>query len=227
MSTVAENIKLVRDEISAAAIKCGRNADEIKIVAISKHADKQQVVEAINSGVSIFGESRPQQFEQRADWFKSVEVDFVGNLQRNKVKKVVPTAERIHSVDSLRLAEEINKEASKIGKTQKIFLQVNVSREKQKHGFPPKNIQEFVDKIKELENIKIIGLMTMAPQFAAKKETKRIFSQLVETRDNIRKTQKSVRFLSMGMSNDFIQAVEAGATHLRIGSAIFKKWEDN
>lgn len=227
MSTVAENIKKVQAKIREAAIDCGRNADEIQIIAISKYADKKQVAEAIKLGVSMFGESRPQQLEQRAEWFESVEIDFVGHLQRNKVKKVVPLAERIHSVDSLRLAEEIDKESSKVGKTQKIFLQINISEEEQKFGFQQDEVPKIIGEIDSLIGVEPIGLMAMASQFATKEETKKIFLQLATMRDNLRKNTPSIKFLSMGMSGDYIQAVESGATHLRIGSAIFRQREEN
>ena len=116
--SISENIKKVREEIKKTAENCGRHSNKIRIVAVSKYVEREQISEAIANGLTIFGESRPQQLEERTVWYQGVEVDMVGPLQRNKVKKVIPTATRIHSVDSLKLAESIEKIAAKNAKKQ-------------------------------------------------------------------------------------------------------------
>ena len=220
---IKENLNRVRDEIAEKCLKIGRNPEEITLIAVSKTYGYESVLEAKNCGQKDFGENWAQELVEKYDFVpKDVFWHFIGHLQTNKAKYVVPRAEFIHSVDSLKLAEEIAKIAQKQNKSQKILLEVKTSEEATKHGLTSeKDIEEIANFCKENQNINLVGLMTMAPFTEDEKKVRESFAQLRLLKDELNRKGFGLKELSMGMTGDFELALEEGATMLRIGTAIF------
>lgn len=225
-----ENASNILKKISHAAMRAGRNPDEVKLIAVTKTVGIETIKDAIDAGLRIFGENRVQEAQKKISYLKSqipnsnIEWHFIGHLQKNKAKYAVQLFDLIHSVDSIELAEELNKQAEKIGKTQRVLVQVKLSEEETKHGISEDELILLVEEIKKLKNLKLEGLMTMPPFFDNPEEARPYFKRLREIRDNInslRIMHYALRELSMGMSNDFEVAIEEGATMVRIGTAIF------
>jgi hypothetical protein len=216
----------VKERIKKAAIDCGRDPDTVRLVAVSKTMPKDRVREAIKAGADILGENYIQEARDKINALSSYPVSwhFIGHLQSNKAKYAVKLFDMIHTVDSLKLAKELNKQAKKINKIQKILIQVNISMESTKSGVHEEDAQKLIKEISLFENILIKGLMTMPPFFNNPEEAGPYFSALRALRDNIRdKAIKNVNMqeLSMGMTGDFEVAIKEGATLVRIGTAIF------
>ena len=222
---IKENLNRVRDEIAEKCLKIGRNPAEITLIAVSKTYGYESVLEAQSCGQKDFGENWAQELVEKYDFVpKDVSWHFIGHLQTNKAKYVVPRAEFIHSVDTLRLAEEIVKIAQKQNKSQKILLEIKTSEEATKHGLTSeKEIDEIAGFCKENENINLVGLMTMAPFTNDEEKVRKSFSQLRLLKDELNGKGFELKELSMGMTGDFELALEEGATMLRIGTAIFGK----
>jgi pyridoxal phosphate enzyme (YggS family) len=238
MVKIFERIKRVKDTINSACARVGRDPSEVKLVIVTKSATIEAVKEVINLGFTELGENRVQQlkkvFTQVNDFLqghdgdsavpKKVRWHMIGHLQRNKVRQVLPIACLIHSVDTLRLAEEINASAAKLNLCPKILLQINTSNEPQKYGVPVGAATHLAEQIETLPNLKLVGLMTMAPLTHNKEVVRACFVRARELFIEMR-GEKIVgpQFTeqSMGMSSDYEIAVEEGATILRIGSAIF------
>ena len=217
-----DNLKDIHQRISAAAKKSGRDESEITLICVSKTIDAETINEAFDLGERVFGENRVQELTEKyplvnpdAHWH------LIGHLQTNKVKYVVGKAELIHSVDSLHLAKEINKQAEKQGICQKILLEVNISGEESKYGLTTEEIPTIIKEIGSLKALSFKGFMTMAPLYADEKEIREIFSNAKKLFDEYKPYGCEV--LSMGMSQDFEIAVEEGATCVRVGRSIFKK----
>ncbi|NCS90796.1 MAG: YggS family pyridoxal phosphate-dependent enzyme [Ignavibacteria bacterium] len=204
-------------------LKIGRNPAEITLIAVSKTYGYESVLEAQSCGQKDFGENWSQELVEKYDFVpKDISWHFIGHLQTNKAKYVVPRAEFIHSVDTLRLAEEIVKIAQKQNKSQKILLEIKTSEEATKHGLTSeKEIDEIAGFCKENENINLVGLMTMAPFTDDEEKVRKSFSQLRLLKDELNGKGFGLKELSMGMTGDFKLALEEGATMLRIGTAIF------
>ena len=220
---IAQNLARLKAKIEDSCKKAGRNPAEIKLIAVSKYFGLDAILEAKSLGLTDFGENRPQElslkFEKLGD---SVTWHLIGTLQKNKVKYAVKTGEFIHSVDSVDLAEEINKHAEKLGKVQKILIEVKTSEEETKSGLTAEDeVFNLVKKCTELKNIKLVGLMTMAPLTDNEMIIRKSFRDLRNLKDEINNKGYSLTELSMGMTSDFEIAIEEGATMLRIGSAIF------
>lgn len=218
-----KNIKIVWDKISNACFKCGRNVSELRLIAVSKTQSSDLILEAIKLGLNNFGENKAQELKQKAEQINfDVIWHFIGHLQTNKVKYIINHAEFIHSVDSIKLAEEINSKAEKINKRQKILLEVKTSEEESKFGLQSEddvfNLLEFC---KSKANIEVVGLMTMAPFTDNEKLIRKSFSSLRLLKEKINSFGYNLTELSMGMTNDFEIAIEEGSTMLRIGTAIF------
>lgn len=209
----------VKERIARAAKKSGRQPDEIKLACISKQRSVKEIQELQKLGQKDFGENRLKELEEKSSELNGINWHFVGNLQTNKAKKTVEICDYIHSVDSLKLLRKIHSAAQELDKTENVFIEVNVSGEKTKHGFAPKELPSFLDTIKQLpfSNVRVVGLMTMAP-LAETEKTRTIFRTLFELA-----TANHLKELSMGMTNDFKTAIEEGATMVRIGTAIFGK----
>ena len=220
---IAENLAILRQKIDETCIRSGRSSDEIKLIAVSKYFGVDVIVNAKNCGLTDFGENRAQELTIKYEKLgNDITWHFIGTLQTNKVKYVVNVAELIHSVDSFELVEEINKRAEKIGKTQKILLEVKTSKEETKSGLETETeILNLVKRCFELKNLELKGLMTMAPLTDDTNIIRKSFRDLRNLKDRINNKGYKLTELSMGMTSDFEIAIEEGATMIRIGSAIF------
>jgi hypothetical protein len=220
---IAENIKHLNERIAAKCLEFKRNPEEIRLIAVSKFFGIDAINETRRLGIADFGENKAQELRDKYEILgDKVTWHFIGTLQRNKVKYAVRAASYIHSVDSQILADEVNKEAKKLNKVQNILLEVNTSSEESKSGLTEK--EEVINLVKHcssLQNIKLIGLMTMAPFTDDTKIIRKSFADLRNLKDEINQIEFDLKELSMGMTNDFEIAIEEGATMLRIGSAIF------
>ncbi|UCG47645.1 MAG: YggS family pyridoxal phosphate-dependent enzyme [Phycisphaerales bacterium] len=238
MAKISERIKLVKDAIRSACTRAGRDFGDIKLVVVTKSAAIEAVKEVIRLGVTDLGENRVQQLkkvsgqvscfleegQENSGPVSKVNWHMIGHLQRNKVRHVLPIASLIHSVDTLRLAEEISSAAAKMNVVSKVLLQVNTSNEPQKYGVPVGAATHLAEQIETLPNIELAGLMTMAPLTHRKSVVRGCFVRARELFVEMRGERiVGPRFteLSMGMSSDYEVAIEEGATILRIGSAIF------
>jgi len=225
MSSITENWKKVKDQVAGAAVRVGREPSEIQIVAVSKTMPPERLKEAVEAGVPILGENRIQEAWQKyQELGKIASWHLVGHLQTNKVKRALQIFDVIHSVDSFHLAEEINRRCQQLERTVDVLIEVKTSDEQTKYGINPENAVELVEKVVELPNLKINGLMTLGKWTTNETEVRNCFRLLKKTRDDIDQQKISGVFLnhlSMGMSGDFEWAIEEGATMVRIGTAIF------
>lgn len=222
---VAENLKEVEARICAACERSGRKREDVTLIAVSKTKPVEMLKEAYMTGSRYFGENKVQELVDKYEVMpKDIHWQMIGHLQRNKVKYIVDKAELIHSVDSIRLAETIDKEAAKKGVVANILLEVNMAREESKFGLMPEDVIDFLKGVVRFQNIKVQGLMTIAPFVADPEENRIHFANLRKLSVDIRKEKVNnvnMSILSMGMTNDFEVAIEEGATMVRIGTAIF------
>lgn len=222
---VQENIKKVENRIEAACQKCGRSSEEVRLIAVSKTKPIEMLKEAYDYGCRDFGENKVQELVDKYDKMpKDIRWHMIGHLQRNKVKYIVDKVYLIHSVDSLRLAEEISKEAVKHNVTVSILVEVNVSGEESKFGAASGAAVSLVEEIAKLPNILIKGLMTIAPYVEDAEENRLYFAKLRQIYvDIIHKNIDNVcmKELSMGMTGDYEVAITEGATYIRVGTGIF------
>ena len=236
MQRIEERLKRLEEKIEAACAKAQRSRDEIRLVVVTKSARVEEIKEIIKTGYYQLGENRVGQLKSVSEEIEQflnnnpnipaekVNWHMIGHLQRNKVKQVLPLASLIHSVDTLRLAEEINDEAEKMWLCPRILLQVNSSGEVQKFGVPAAAAIHLAEQIATLKNVSLVGIMTMAPLTMDKFIIKQCFSRAREIFDEIKREKiggSGFKHISMGMSQDFEEAIAEGATILRIGSAIF------
>src|SRR5881392_4297018 len=223
MSSIADNLEGVRAQIAQAAAKSGRSADDVELVAISKTHEAERVREAIEAGQSLFGESRVQEARVKIPELPSnLRWHFVGHLQKNKIRHALPLFEMIHSVDSLALAEDINRIAEEDGLHPRVLLEVNVAGEGSKFGFKPETLRKEMESLLALPRLSILGLMTIPPLSKEAEASRKYFVQLRELRDRLQtEFHVDLAQLSMGMTEDFVVAVEEGATLVRVGTAIF------
>ncbi|MCK5832995.1 YggS family pyridoxal phosphate-dependent enzyme [bacterium] len=222
--TIKSNIEKLGKKIAAQCANCGRNPEEITLIAASKYVDAGGVEEAYSAGLRHFGENKVKDALIKIEALpKDIIWHMFGHLQSNKVTKTVGAFDLIHSIDSLELAERIDRVASERNILQKILIEVNVSAEESKFGFDAIKASSNISRILQLENISLQGFMTMAPFTDDEHSIRNAFQKLKQLRDNISsKMGNELPILSMGMTNDWNIAIEEGATHLRIGSAIFK-----
>ena len=221
---ITENIKLVREQIERKCLEIGRNPKEIRLIAVSKNFSTDDINSAFENGIEDFGENKAQELISKFDVLgNKVTWHFIGHLQKNKAKFVARAAEYIHSVDSLSLANEINKRAGQVNKIQKILLQFKTSEEETKSGIETEEeLIGIVEGSGKLKNVEPIGLMTIAPFTDSEQEIRKSFKYLRKLKDEFNRSGfKNIKELSMGMTSDFEIAIEEGATMLRIGSAIF------
>lgn len=222
---ISANLKQVQDEINKACERSGRDASSVTLIAVSKTKPVEDLMEAYNLGVRDFGENYVQELVDKIEVMpKDIRWHMIGHLQRNKVKYIVGKVHMIHSVDSVRLAEEISKESVKKNVVTDILIEVNVGEEESKFGISLDNALDTVITIAALPNIVVRGFMTSAPLVENAEENRKIFSNLhkitVDIKDkNIDNTTMDV--LSMGMTNDYTVAVEEGASMVRVGTGIF------
>lgn len=220
-----ENLELAEERIRAACQRSGRNRDEVTLVAVSKTKPVEMLREAYDLGVRVFGENKVQEIRDKYDVMPAdTEWHMIGHLQTNKVKYIVDKVKLIHSVDSLKLAHAIEKEAGKHDRVVDILLEVNVAEESSKFGLKMSEVIPVFKEIRELDHLRIRGLMTIAPFVEDPEENRPIFADLHKLYVDIKEKNidnGTVSMLSMGMTNDFEVAIEEGATMVRIGTGIF------
>jgi hypothetical protein len=223
MSSVAENLERVREQVAEAAAKVGRAVDEIQLIAITKMYAAERVREAIEAGQTLFGESRVQEARAKIPLLPaSLRWHFVGHLQKNKIRHALPLFEVFHSIDSLALAHEMNRIADEDGIHPRVLLEINVSGEGSKFGFKPETVRAEMESLLALPRLSIEGLMTIPPLAENAEASREFFAQLREFRDALEKEfDLKLPQLSMGMTPDFTVATEEGATLVRVGTAIF------
>lgn len=223
--SIKENLEVIQNRIKEAAQKTEREPSDIELVAVTKLVNIHQIREAINAGIKIIGENRVQEAKNKFQQLKDIKWHLIGHLQKNKVKDAIEIFDIIQSVDKIELAEEINKRAGQINKIIDILIQINISEEESKFGISPSSTLEIIQQISKFKNIKIRGLMTIAPLVSNPEDVRLYFRELAKLKDKIT-SQKienvEMKYLSMGMSNDFEVAIEEGSNMVRIGRAIFR-----
>ncbi|MCX5749868.1 MAG: YggS family pyridoxal phosphate-dependent enzyme [Candidatus Saganbacteria bacterium] len=221
MTKVADNIKIVRQRISAAAERAGRDPENIKLLAVTKTATIDQIKEAIGNGIFDLGENKVQEAEKKIALLRDVpniRWHMIGHLQMNKAKKAVECFQEIHSIDTPKLAEKVDAIARAKELIVPVFIEVNVSGEKAKYGVPAGEAGELAGYVRNLKSVELKGLMTMALYSDDPQSSRPYFKKLKEIADML-----SLKELSMGMSGDFEVAIEEGATIIRVGTAIFNE----
>ncbi len=222
MSSVKENLLRVRERIERAAQKAGRAPEEIKLVAVSKTVEVARIREAIDAGVSILGENYVQEAQKKIEAIgEPVSWHFIGHLQSNKAKYAVRLFDVIHSIDSIPLAEELNRKVEQPDRVIKVMVEVNLSKEATKFGTDEERVLNLAKRIQSLSHLSLEGLMTMPPYFDLPEMGRPYYTALRELKERMIKEGILMKELSMGMSNDFEIAIEEGATYVRIGTAIF------
>lgn len=217
--TIKKNLLQIQEEIAPC---------KPRIIAVTKYFDENAMIEAFNAGLRDFGESRVIEALAKIDRLPSEVREnstfhFIGHLQTNKVKQAVKVFEYIHSVDSVKLAQSISQHALEIGKVQKVLIQVNNANEEQKFGFSKEQVMEYFGQIQTFKGIEIAGLMNMAPLEAAEDEIRRLFLDIVQIKEDLEsKYNCQLKEISMGMSQDYKIAAQAGSTMLRVGRKLFK-----
>lgn len=220
---VANNLVAVRERIHAACSRVGRDPAAIELIAVSKTIAAEGIREAVEAGQTLFGESRQQEAMPKIEALPgSLRWHFIGRVQTNKVRKLLPAFEAIHAIDSLRLAACADELAAELGLFPKVFLQVNVAAEAAKGGFDPAVLRAEMPALLRLQRLDIVGLMTIPPAGPDAESARPWFVSLRALRDSLEhEFAVCLPALSMGMSGDFEVAIEEGATHVRVGSAIF------
>lgn len=226
--SIKENIDEIIKRKNEAALRCGRNPEDITIIAVSKTVDGSRAREAVMGGLENLGENRVQEIMNKYDELQDLQVKWhmIGHLQKNKVKYIIDKVELIHSVESIELAAEINKRASQHNIISNILIELNIGEEESKFGINEISVYEFVSSMEQFENIKVMGLMTVAPYCENPEDVRWVFKKMKEIFDkissmNLKNTQ--MKYLSMGMTNDFEIAIEEGSNIVRIGTAVFGK----
>ena len=229
MSRIADNLSAIRHEIISACSRANRNLTSVELIAVSKTFPIESIVEAFELGHLHFGENKLQEAELKIsalpDW---IHWHFIGRVQSNKVRKLLHRFEVIHGIDSLRLAAYVDQIAGELGLLPQIFLQVNLGNEISKGGFIPELLPSEMESVLRLKHLKILGLMCLPPAGPSPESARPWFAALREMRDKLEMDYGiKLPSLSMGMSDDFQVAIEEGATHVRVGSAIFGNREPN
>ncbi len=222
---ISENIQVIREKISDIAGHCGRRPEEITLVAVTKTVGVDLIRQAIDAGIQEIGENRVQEAKIKfGELNQQVQWNLIGHLQTNKVKYAVDIFDLIQSVDRMEVAQEIQKRASGINKKQRVLIQVNTSAEGTKSGCQPEETENLVRSCSLLPNLQVEGLMTIGPLTEDREKIRASFQMLKKIFDDILKqeiTNTNMRHLSMGMSQDYLMAIEEGSTMIRIGTAIF------
>lgn len=221
--TISNNLLTIQERVKKAARKVGRDPGEVTIIAVTKQVELKKIKEAVSAGIRVFGENYVQEAEEKIEKVKdkAVKWHFIGHLQKNKAKIAVELFDVIHTIDSLELAQELNKKAKE---PLEILIEVNIAKEKTKAGIDPEGAVKLAKAISGLPNLRLKGLMTIPPFFEQAEMSRPYFAMLRRLAERINKEKYpgvSMKDLSMGMSNDFEVAIEEGATMVRIGTAIF------
>ena len=219
-----ENYPVIKQNIKAAAESIGKKAEDIVLLAATKTVDAETINHAIKSGIEYIGENRVQEFLSKKEDYAPCHKHFIGHLQTNKIKDIVPYVELIHSVDSFHLAKEISKFSLKNGKVTDILLEVNIGNEESKSGFSPEELKQNLADISKLEGVRVKGLMAIPPICENEEENAGYFKEMKKLFVDIsaQKTDNIImEILSMGMSDDYVCAIKNGATMVRLGTALF------
>lgn len=223
---IKENIDSILKKVDSACKKAGRDPNDITVIAVSKTVDSIRAKEAVEAGIINLGENRVQELTKKYQELQYTDVKWhmIGHLQKNKVKYIIDKAVLIHSVESLSLAEEINKRAIQNNLISNILLELNIGEEDSKFGISEENVYDFVKNMEQFESIKVLGLMTVAPFCENPEDVRWVFKKMKNIYDkistlNLKNTE--MKYLSMGMTNDFEIAIEEGSNIIRIGTAIF------
>jgi pyridoxal phosphate enzyme (YggS family) len=224
--TISRNIEQINKQKTQAAIKAGRNPDDVTLMAVTKLHNVEEINEAVKAGIADIGENKVQELLSKHDDVLSVNWHLIGHLQTNKVKSIIDKVVMIHSVDSLRLAKEINKRSKQKDLVMDVLVQINYAKESTKFGIEADEAQELIREISEkYENIRIKGIMCIPPYEDNPEDSRKYFKKAKEDFENLKKKnfndRVSMEYLSMGMSNDFEVAIEEGSNIVRVGTSIF------
>ncbi len=223
--SVKENILKVEENIKDALIRSGRENDRVNLIGVTKTVEMDKIKEAIKNGISNIGENRTQELEEKYNILgESVKYHMIGQLQTNKVRDIIGKTSLVHSLDRISLAKELNKRSKANNIVTNVLLQINVAEEESKTGFKVKEVLPFIEEILDFSNIKVTGLMTMAPFTEDEKILRNVFRTMFKLKEDIDKRNYenlSMDYLSMGMTNDYEIAIEEGSNMVRIGSGIF------
>lgn len=208
---INSNIENVKKRIEKAVIDSGRNPDEVKLIAVSKKFEIQNIVDVFKTGLKRFGENYPQEFRDKykllGNYNKEIEWHFIGHLQKNKIKYVIGKTALIHSLDNISLAKELDKKAKNLGQTVNVLVEINSGEQQSKTGISFNEADDFLKKVQLLDNIKVKGFMTMPPFFEDSQHARPFFKKLRQFRDNVIDKYPDAKELSMGMSGDFKVAI--------------------
>tara|TARA_Y100001968_G_C19116700_1_gene599905 strand:- start:45 stop:743 length:699 start_codon:yes stop_codon:yes gene_type:complete len=221
-----KNLSIIKNKIKQASKKINKKPQSINIIAVTKNFPLQSWNMAIQNNLYMIGESKIQETEQKAKMFikKNVEFHFIGHLQSNKVKKAINLFDYIQTVDTFKLINKISKTAKELNKQQKIFIQVNIANDIKKYGFKEKEILKAAEETIKHSNIILSGIMTIPPKGISNKELQKIYEKTRVLKEKIETTiDPNCKYLSMGMSRDYELAIMQGATHVRLGTALFGK----
>lgn len=222
--SIKENLDLINEKIKIAAEKSGRKREDVLLLAVSKTVDVPRIKEAVDLGLVDLGENKPQEINWKYFEIENVRWHQIGHLQTNKVKYIIDKVCLIHSVDSLKLAEEISKRAKAKDITMDVLVEINIAGEEAKSGVPLSEAEELAVEISKLDNIKVKGLMTVAPFVENPEDNREYFKQMKKLFVDIKEKNYNnidMQYLSMGMTNDYEIAVEEGANIVRIGTGLF------
>ena len=226
-ASLKENLKNVYNNIRESAESVNRDPSKIKLVAVGKNHPPKKIIEAMKSGHTRFGENRVQELLNKHELFydQDIKWHFIGHLQKNKVKYLmkIEQLEMIESIDSLEIAEEVNREAQKLNRTIKVLLQVNIANDPNKFGFSKEEIKKVLIEIEKKDNLVVKGLMTITPYEAEMTETKKYYQDMKSLVEDLNNQGHDLTEISMGMSRDYEMAIKQGATIVRVGTAIFGK----
>ena len=224
--SIRENIDHIMKRIDVSCKKAGRNPKDITVLAVTKTVESDRAKKVFEEGINNLGENRVQELVKKYEELKGIDVKWhmIGHLQKNKVKYIIDKNILIHSVESLSLAEEIDKRAKKHNLTKDVLIELNIGEEESKYGVSEKNIYDFLESMEKFENIRVLGLMTVAPFCENPEDVRWVFKTMKNIYNeistmNLRNTE--MKYLSMGMTNDFEVAIEEGSNIIRIGTAIF------
>ncbi|MDW5300579.1 MAG: YggS family pyridoxal phosphate-dependent enzyme [Sedimentibacter sp.] len=223
---IKENVELILKRTADAARRSGKEPEDITVIAVSKTVDFISAREAVESGISNLGENRVQEFVNKYEQLSDLNIKWhmIGHLQKNKVKYIIDKAELIHSVENLELAKEINKRAAQYNLVAHVLIELNIGEEDSKFGINEENVYDFVKSMEQFDNIKVLGFMTVAPYSENPENIRWVFRKMKEIFDKtalMNFKNADMKYLSMGMTNDFEIAIEEGSNIVRIGTAIF------
>lgn len=223
---IKDNVQSILERTEKAAIRSGRNLEDITVIAVSKTVDSARAKDAVEAGLVNLGENKVQELVKKYDELSNTDVKWhlIGHLQKNKVKYIIDKTVLIHSLESLELAKEIDKKAKQNNMISNVLIELNIGEEDSKFGIREETVYEFIKSLEQFENIKVLGLMTVAPFTENPEDIRWVFKKMKEIFDKIsgmKLKNTEMKYLSMGMTNDFEIAIEEGANIIRIGTAIF------